>query len=259
MDISLIISAFIAGLLTFLAPCTLPLAPAYLSFISGVSLAPLERAVTGLGQIQGPLQSRIVRWRIFLNGLFFVIGFSAVFVTAGALIGFVGASVLAPYRIWLARFGGAFVILFGLTMLDMVRIPALAREKRFRVPQIFERGKPLNAFISGAAFSSGWTPCVGPILGTILLLASTSATALGGTALLATFSAGLAVPFLTIALWVGSASHYLERSAPYLKVVSIVGGIFLISLGFLLMTGNMTLLTAWGYRLFRFISTTGDY
>ncbi|MBI3955701.1 sulfite exporter TauE/SafE family protein [Candidatus Gottesmanbacteria bacterium] len=232
MDSSLIIPAFIAGILTFLAPCTLPLVPGYLGFISGASGT---------------------RWKIFLNGFFFMVGFSAVFISMGTLVGFVGAAFLVPYRLWLGRIGGIFVILFGLFMLNVFKIPFLMREKRLTVPALFKRGNPINSFILGTAFAFGWTPCVGPILGSVLLLASTSSTAISGALLLAVFSAGLAVPFLLIALGIGSASRYIKTISKYLPVVSVIGGIFLIFLGALMVSGNMGLLISSGYQIFRFI------
>ncbi len=244
MEFSLIIPAFIAGILTFLAPCTLPLVPGYLGFISGAAL----------DDLQDPAKSGKTRWKIFLNGLFFIIGFSVVFVILGTLIGFVGATVLAPYRIWLGRIGGVFVVIFGLFMLNILKMPFLARERQFSVPPLFERGRPLNSLILGSTFAFGWTPCVGPILGSILLLASTSTTALEGGLLLTVFSLGLAVPFLAIALGIGKASRYIQNFARYLNIVSFIGGVLLIFLGILLMTGNVALLISWGYRLFDFIN-----
>lgn len=244
MELTLIIPAFIAGILTFLAPCTLPLLPAYLGFISGSSIDDLK----------DPAKSAKARWKIFLNGLFFVIGFSVVFIVLGTLIGFVGATILAPYRLWLSRIGGVFVIIFGLFMLNVIQIPFLTRETHFKAPAVFERGRPLNSLILGSAFSLGWTPCVGPILGSILLLASTSGTALQGGVLLTVFSAGLAIPFLLTAVAVGHATRYIENLSRFLNVVSVVGGVFLIGLGILLLTGNVGLLISWGYRLLEFVN-----
>ncbi len=242
MDYALIVPAFVAGVLTFLAPCTLPLVPGYLGFISGVSLEDLKDSE----------KSKKARWKIFLNGFFFILGFSAVFVSLGTLAGFAGAA-LVPYRLWLGRIGGVFVILFGLFMLNVLKIPYLSRDIQFRAPPIFQRGRPLNSLILGSAFALGWTPCVGPILGSILLLASTSATALQGAFMLTVFSTGLAVPFLVIVLAVGSAGRLITKLAPILNAVSVIGGVFLIFLGMLLLTDNMTLLISYGYRLFRFI------
>ncbi len=244
MDVSFIVPAFIAGVLTFLAPCTLPLVPGYLGFISGASLDDLK----------DPEKAKGARWKIFLNGLFFMIGFSAVFIIMGTLVGFVGARFLAPYRLWLGRIGGMFVIIFGLFMLHVLKIPFLMREKQLKTPAFFTRGKPTNSFILGSAFAFGWTPCVGPILGSILLLASTSTSALQGALLLTVFSAGLAVPFLLIAIGIGSASRYVHNISKYLNGISIIGGVFLITLGILLVSGNIGLLISSGYKIFQFIN-----
>ncbi len=244
MDLSLIIPAFIAGILTFLAPCTLPLVPGYLGFISGSSLEDLK----------DPAKAKGARWKIFLNGFFFMLGFSAVFIVMGTLVGFVGGRFLAPYRLWLGRIGGVFVIIFGLFMLNVLKLPFLQREFQIKTPALLGRGRASNSFILGSAFAFGWTPCVGPILGSILLLASTSTSALQGGLLLTVFSLGLAVPFLLIAVGIGSASRYVQNISKYLNAVSIIGGIFLIFLGILLVTDNISLLISYGYRIFQFIN-----
>ena len=243
MDVSLIIPAFIAGILTFLAPCTLPLLPGYLSFISGVSL----------DELYDPARAGRGKRTIFLNGVLFVVGFSLVFIILGTLVGFIG-SALAPYRLWLSRIGGIFVIFFGLFMLDIFGSAFLSRDRRISAPLVFKRGRPVSAFIFGATFAFGWTPCVGPILGSILLLASTTTTVWQGGILLGVFSAGLAVPFLLVAALISRASEYLSGMSPYLSAVSKVGGIFLVFLGILLVTGNMGLLVSYSYRLFQFIN-----
>lgn len=242
MDLSLVIPAFIAGILTFLAPCTLPLVPGYLGFISGASLEDLK----------DPEKAKKARWKIFLNGVFFVVGFSLVFIVLGTLAGFAGRA-LVPYRIWLTRIGGIFVIIFGLLMVNVLKLPFLQSGRQFRAPSVFKRGKPVNSLILGSAFGFGWTPCVGPILGSILLLASTSATALQGAIMLSIFSLGLAIPFLLIAIGIGSASKHIEKFSKYLSVVSVIGGIFLIILGILLLTNNIGLLISYGFRIFQFI------
>lgn len=244
MDISLIISAFIAGVLTFLAPCTLPLVPGYLGFISGASLEDLK----------DPEKAKKARWKIFLNGLFFMIGFSLVFIIMGTLVGFVGAKFLVLYRLWLGRIGGVFVIIFGLFMLNVLKIPFLMQEKQMKAPALFKQGKPINSLVLGSAFAFGWTPCVGPILGSILLLASTSTSALQGALMLTVFSAGLAVPFLLVAIGIGSASRYIQNISKYLNAISIVGGVFLVFLGILLVSGNVGILISYSYQIFQFIN-----
>ena len=248
LDLSaLIVPAFIAGVLTFLAPCTFPLIPAYLGFISGSSAADLYN----------PLKREGARRRIFLNGLFFLVGLTVVFVLFGTLAGFLGQT-LVPYRIWLTRVGGTFVILFGLFTLGILRIPFLTQflstERRIKPALIFKRGTPLSSTVLGASFAFGWTPCVGPILGSVLLLASTTATAFQGAFLLFVFSLGLAIPFLFVAAAFGTVSSSIRRVAQYLRGVEIIGGIFLIILGALLITGNFSWLIAFGFKIFRFIS-----
>jgi cytochrome c-type biogenesis protein len=240
MDFSLTIPAFVAGVLTFFAPCTLPLVPAYLLFISGVSLNNVHDV------------SMRARRKIFFTGVLFVAGFSLVFIVFGTLAGFLGAA-LVPYRSWIARIGGSLVILSGLFMLGFVQIPLLNR-RRLNIYALVARGRALGAFMLGMAFSAGWTQCVGPILGSILLLASTSATAFQGAALLAVFSLGLAAPFLAVALAIGSATKLLARISRYSTALSRVGGVFLIVIGLLLLTDNMALLVSHGYRLFKFIN-----
>lgn len=196
------ISAFIAGLLTFLAPCTLPLVPAYLGFISGVSTKDLD--MTDENAV------RQARRKIILNGLFFILGFTIVFVLFGTLAGVLGQG-LTPYRIWLTRIGGLLVILFGLFMLGVFRIPFLQAQHSLKMPSFLKVGKPSTSTVVGGAFAFGWTPCVGPILGSILLLASTNGSALSGAALLGIFSLGLAVPFILISIAFGSASRYINN------------------------------------------------
>lgn len=244
MEISLlIIPAFIAGMLTFLAPCTLPMVPGYLAFISGTSLK----------EVSDPEGTGKARKRIFLNGLFYVIGFSAVFIVLGSVVGFAG-SLIAPWRIWITRIGGAFVILFGLMMMGVLRIPFFMQERRVFNSSSGSNPGPLHSFLLGFSFAFGWTPCVGPVLGSILTLAAGRTTVFQGATLLSIFSLGLAVPFLAIAAGIGSSSRIVQKFSPYLNIVSFTGGLILIFLGILLATNNMALLVSYGYRLFDFIN-----
>ena len=246
LSIGFIIASFFAGLLTFLAPCTLPIVPAYLGFISGVDQDALKN----------PETSKVARRKIFLNGLAFIVGFSLIFIAFGVLAGFAGTA-LAPYRIWLARIGGALVILFGLFMLGFFKLPFFQTDKRIPVPKWLTLGKPRSSLFIGGTFALGWTPCVGPILGSILLLAGTSGTAFTGGVMLTVFSIGLAIPFLLIALAFSKATAYIDRISKYLKWVSIIGGVFLILLGLLLATDNFGLTIQYGYELFDFINYEG--
>lgn len=251
----LIIPSFIAGILTFLAPCTLPLIPGYLSFISGVTSKDDKNSIR-------------VRAKIFLNGLFYVIGFSAVFILLGSLFG-LGGSVLLQYRFILVRLGGVFIILFGFFMLapaitaitkekiNLLRLPIFSILLKDRQPGFTKKlkpGKPLSSLIFGATFAVGWSPCIGPILGSVLTLAASSATLGQGSFLLFVFSLGLAVPFLLTALAIGWATEHLAKIGKYLNWVSAIGGAFLILLGLVMVTDNFALWTSLFYKYFNFIN-----
>ncbi len=237
----LLIPALVAGLLTFLAPCTLPLIPAYLAFISGVSGAsPHDPSV---------------RRRVLLNGVSFVIGFSIIFVAFGALAGLAGG-YLAAYRGTLSQVGGVVIIVFGLVMLGLLRIPLLQSEHRFRLPPALEVGKPLSSFLIGASFAFGWTPCVGPVLGSIILLASTSSTAGTGALLLAVFSLGLALPFIAVAAFFSKAEMFFAPGK-WGAWVTYVGGAMLLFLGVLLATGNFGLVIEYSFKSLRFLNYEG--
>ena len=245
MSVHLVTGSFIAGVLTFLAPCTLPLVPAYLGFISGVSTSHTR---DGAGRKEA-------RARILMNGVFYVLGFSIVFILLGTLFGLWGAA-LGRYRIWLTRLGGTFIILFGLSMMRAMRLPLFDLLNRFVSPRalrFIRPGNPRSSFLFGAAFAFGWSPCVGPILGAILTLAAVSGTVGQGALLLSVFSLGLAVPFLAIALGIGSAVHYVDRVSRYLEIISFLGGMVLVVLGVSLLLNNLGLWTSSFYGIFRFI------
>lgn len=240
MEIALIASAFIAGVITFLAPCTLPLVPAYLGFISGVSSDDLK----------DPEKARGARKKIISNGFAFVIGFSIIFILFGTLAGFLGQS-LAQYQSFLTKLGGVFIILFGLLMLGVFKIPFLQTDRKIKTPTFIKVGSTSSSLLIGSIFAIGWTPCVGPILGSILLLASTSSTVLQGAFLLAVFSLGLAVPFIVIAFAFSSATKHIGVITKYFSWISGIGGIFLILLGILLLTDNFDLLVQYGFKIFK--------
>jgi cytochrome c-type biogenesis protein len=240
IESALILPAFVAGLLTFLAPCTFPMVPAYIGFLSGTSAQDAAMANVRL------------RWRIFLNGLAFVLGFSVIFILFGVLAGYLG-HLIPGYRLWLTRIGGAFVIAFGLFMLGVLRMPSLSREYKVHIKSPFARGSYGNAFALGAAFGTGWTPCIGPVLGSILLLATTQGSVVSGALLLGVFAFGLSIPFLLVAFALGSAEKWIVRITPYLGIVSSVSGLILVALGFLLITDNMSYLISHVYALFSFL------
>jgi cytochrome c-type biogenesis protein len=237
VSIALIISSFIAGLITFLAPCTLPLVPAYLGFISGVSNKDLEDEDS-----KASAKKKIIK-----NGIFFILGFSFVFIIFGALFGSlvqvlqligIGPTTLEGevlFREKAGQIGGLMVILFGAFMLGLFKLDFLNKEKRLKAPRFIEIGKPTSSLIIGGAFAFGWTPCVGPILGSILLLASTEGSVLSGIILLSFFSLGLGIPFILIALGFANATERINKFVSHLSKyrVAILGAVGLI-FGFLL-------------------------
>ncbi len=220
---ALIFGAFVAGLLMFLAPCTLPIVPAYLAFIAG-----------GGG-------------RVMRNALAFVIGFSIVFILLGLFAGFIG-SFIGPYRSLIAQGAGLILLLFGLTMLG-VRIPFLSNERHLSASS-YVVGRVETSFLIGVLFALGWSPCVGPILGTILLLASQSATALQGALLLGIFSLGLGIPFLLTAYFIESAGAAFTKLGRFSSGLTYFGGITLVLLGVLMLSGKMGHFVSWGLSYF---------
>lgn len=228
------ISFFIAlgaGILSFLSPCVLPLVPSYLSFITGISV----------DELRIEKKNSRVKKLTLLHSLMFVLGFSVVFTFLGASASLVG-KILLQYRVWIARIGGAFIIFLGIYFTGLIKLNFLEKEKKFHL-----REKPigyLGSSLVGVVFAAGWTPCIGPILASILLYASTTGSLLSGIALLAVYSAGFALPFLLISLGLGSFLERYKKLKRHLRWISIVGGFFLIGAGILLMTDYFFALTA---------------
>ncbi len=247
MSSSLIIPAFIAGFLMFLAPCTLPLVPGYLAFISGVSAHDTNKK-------QG--DALYIRRKILWNAFFYVLGFSVVFILLGTFLSSLGRLGLGSIRFYLERVSGGLIFLLGLYMTHVFDLPLfrfLNKDRHFTFAQRLAPGKPLSSFLFGATFAFGWSPCIGPILGSILLLASTSGTVVEGALLLMVFSLGLAIPFLLVALSVGQATKIIRRINAHLSRFSMVGGILIAFLGLLVLTGNTDVWTAFFYRFFKFM------
>ncbi len=223
--------AFVAGLLSFLSPCVLPLVPSYLSFLTGAS------GVTELG-------SR--RHLALLHAALFVAGFSLIFIALGATATELGR-LLKDEQQWLQRVGGALIIVFGLYALGVLRIGVLAREARVQLAD-----KPLGylgSVLVGVAFGAGWTPCIGPILGSILLVASTRADLGQGLALLAAYSLGLAIPFLVAAWALEGFLAWFGRFRRYMGWVERAAGALLVVVGLLMLTGSFTAISGWMQRL----------
>jgi len=218
--------AFLAGVMSFLSPCVLPLLPSYVSFITGISF---EDLTTGGDR-------RKIRYLTITNSLTFILGFSAVFVALGASSSAVG-KFMFEYQEWIRIGGGILIIIFGLFVAGFLKMDFLMRDKKVHLS-----GKPagyVGTFLVGMTFAAGWTPCIGPILGTILLYASSQGSAFYGFKLLAVYSLGLALPFFVSSLAINSFLSYSKRLMRYMRVIMIASGLLLILFGILLLTNRV--------------------
>lgn len=239
MDSSQGVTIFVAvgaGLLSFLSPCVLPLFPSYLALIGGLSFDELRSAD----------ESARLRFQVVRNALAFILGFSLVFVALGASFSVLG-QILFRYQHMVRQIGGFLIILFGLSIAGVLRIPWLARERRFRLAG--QEGKAVGAAIVGVTFGAAWTPCVGPILGSILLLATTANSTLDGVKLLAAYAAGLAIPFLLASLAVERSLRFTTRFKRWLPLVDKVAGAMLVVMGVLVFTNYVSVLNTYFIRL----------
>ncbi|HXV87079.1 MAG TPA: cytochrome c biogenesis protein CcdA [Gemmatimonadales bacterium] len=221
-----LVIAFTAGVLSVLSPCVLPLIPSYVSFISGLSLE----------------QAETQRWTALRHAVLFVTGFTAIFVALGATATGLGR-MLNYNQVWLERGGGLLIVAFGLYLLSGWQWAPLARERRIHL-----HDKPmgyLGSILVGVAFGAGWTPCIGPILGSILLFTSTQQDLGRGVGLLLAYSAGLAIPFLLAAAAVERFLEWFKGFRRYLPVVSRLAGGLLVVMGALVMTGYFAILAGW--------------
>lgn len=229
MEQATLFISFLAGILSFLSPCVLPLIPAYMSFISGLS-------VTEMMSSEDPDKHMKRMGRIFAQALLFVSGFSLIFILMGASATFLGGLIAAHYHI-LRIGGGIVVVVFGLHLMGVVHIRFLHYERRAHLER-----KPahfLGAAVVGAAFALGWTPCIGPILGSILTYASTQETVTKGVLLLGLYSLGMAIPFLAFSLAIGTFLRFFSRTKDYFRAISLVSGGILVVVGILILTGNL--------------------
>jgi cytochrome c-type biogenesis protein len=224
--------AFLAGVLSFLSPCVLPLIPSYASFITGMGLDELTDTSGRTAHDRG---------RLFLHGALFVLGFSAVFIVLGASATALGAAFHRSSP-WIERIGGGLLVLFGLVLLGLLRLPGMSRD--WRVHMADRPAGYAGTVLVGVAFGAGWTPCIGPVLGGILTLAATTSSVGQGTALLATYSAGLAIPFVLATLALDRFLAVFARFRGWLPWVNRVAGAMLIAVGLLLLTGQFTVLSA---------------
>ncbi len=224
--------AFLAGIVSFLSPCVLPLVPSYVSFISGVSFEDLTS-----GQ-----NTKKVRLTTLGNSLLFVLGFSVIFIALGASTSFLGG-ILNKYQDWMRIIGGVLVVFFGLFIAGLLDFNFLMKEKRFMM-----QGKPsgfAGSFLVGMTFGAGWTPCIGPILGSILIVAASNGSTVNGVQMLAVYSAGLAIPFLVSAQLFNSFLSYSKTLLKYMKFIKAAGGIILVSFGFLLISNKLGIIIGW--------------
>lgn len=237
-------SALLAGGLSFLSPCVLPLVPPYLCYMAGVSVEDFRQ---GAG-------ARRARLPLLASALTFVLGFSTVFVALGAGASTIGG-LLRTYQQELAMVAGVLIIVMGLNFLGLVRIPFLSREAR-----LHSGGKPASlgaAYLMGLAFAFGWTPCIGPVLGPILTLAGGRETVGEGAMLLGVYSAGLGIPFLIAALFSGAFMTFLQRFRVHLGRVEKVIGALLVLAGVLFLTGGMQSMAYWMLETFPALGRLG--
>ncbi len=225
---ALLASSFAAGIVSFLSPCVLPLVPGYLSYVAGETIG-LKGRTRCAG---GPL----------LLALFFVFGFSTVFVAMGASASAFGRLLLA-YRYEMSLAAGAIIILFGLSMTGVLKWNLLARDWRFHLE--LPGGRPLSAYVLGLAFAFGWTPCIGPVLGTILTLSAARATLSQGVALLGLYSFGLGLPFLAVALFTESLVNRLRLLSRLGRSLQLCAGTVVALVGVLIVSGELSAFSTW--------------
>jgi len=223
--------AFLAGLASFLSPCVFSLVPAYIGYLGG-------RAAGGENNASN-------RWITFTHGLAFVLGFSVVFIVLGVAVSVAGG-LLYDIRNWLAKIGGIVVIIFGLHMIGVFRIPFLEYDTRVTTAPDQKWGY-LSSALMGVFFSAGWSPCVGPVLGTILTLAINGGSIVLGAQLLTAYSAGLAIPFLVAALGIGWVTTILRKYGKVMRYVEIAMGVILVVVGVMLFAGVFELIARYGY------------
>lgn len=223
--------AFGAGLLSFFSPCILPLVPSFLIYISGSTISHYSE-----------LSAKEYRKRVLSHSVSFILGFSLVFIALGLSSSLFLGSLLAAYQVWIMRIGGILLLIMGLNMLNLLKIPFLNQEKMIQFKQ-----KPVGlagSFVIGVAFSLGWTPCIGPVLSSILLIAATSKAISTGIYLLGLYSLGLAIPFFVAAILVSRLMDFMQRWGHIVKYTSSVLGALLIIVGLLLLTGYYPTISA---------------
>jgi cytochrome c-type biogenesis protein len=230
-----LMTAFLAGLLSFISPCVLPLVPSYLMYLSGLSFQQLAHSS----------EHAVVKKAVLMNALLFIVGFSLVFIGFGASASLLG-QVLLDYQDVIRKAGAVLMIIFGLQVSGIIKLKFLMMEKRLSVTA--RRAGPITSLLIGGTFAAGWTPCVGPILGTMLLYAATKDTLLDGVTLLAFYSLGLGVPLLIASVALNRFLSFFQQMKTYLRLVSGVSGALLMMMGVLMYLDRVSLLTAFFER-----------
>jgi len=232
------------GIASFLSPCVLPLVPAYLCLVAG----------TSLDELSNEEERRSNTLKVFTMALIFVLGFATVFILLGAGASYVNRLLIQHLDI-LAKIAGVVIILFGIHMMGLIRIPILYREARFNtIPK--PRGW-LGAYVIGLAFGFGWTPCIGPILGSILAIAASDSSLKFGVGLLAVYALGLGVPFLLAALAINPFMRFMKNFRKYFRALEIGTGAILMATGLLIFTGQFQILAYWFLELFPGLANLG--
>ena len=240
-----LVTALLAGTISFLSPCVLPLVPGYLSFVAG-------RSVDELQEQRGHWE----RFAIFGTSLAFVLGFSTVFIALGASASAVG-QLLLTYKNEATVIGGALIVVFGLFMTGLLNLRWLNLDLRWVHRVEHGGGGWLTAYLLGLAFAFGWTPCIGPILGSILTVSASSTTGLSGVALLAVYSLGLGIPFLLTALFLERFLVHMKTLRRWSAPIHIGSGVILIVMGVIMMTGQLTALSYWLLEMFPALGRIG--
>ena len=222
------VMAFVTGFFAFLSPCILPLIPSYISYLTGVSFSEFRGELT-------PDRKRQIKLLTLMHAISFIVGFSVIFIALGASITYIGKFVF-DYQPILKKVGGVLIIIFGFIIMGVIKIPFLEREKRITYKR--KSISILGSFLVGATFAAAWTPCVGPILGSILIYASSSESIKVGIKLLIAFSMGLGLPFLLSALAINSFLAYIKKIEKFLRPIMIVAVIVLVIFGVMLLTGR---------------------
>jgi cytochrome c-type biogenesis protein len=220
--------SFLGGLLAFLSPCVLPLVPVYISYLGG-------RSATAAEKDQLPS-----RWRVFLHGLAFVLGFSLVYIFGGLIFSLLGVMMVRrETNEWIARIGGIIVIFFGLHLTGLIRIPSLEYELKPRT-KVQTNISFISSFLLGIVFAAGWSACIGPILGSLLTMTLVQGKVWEGVLNLAVFSLGLAIPFLLVAIGMQYAVTLIRKFQKFTRIMEIISGVLMTALGVILHTGIFT-------------------